>query len=130
MAHPPTPLDDTPRRSLGQRADSARAPAAPFPPETAGTRKTAIGAWSKAETEHHPHRPVNREQDHGPRSGARSSSGEDIERDGEHHQIPESDDEEPGGDEDTVGAGSEHNEHWLMTLIGAMIQPTNVRALG
>ena len=130
LAHPPTPLDDTPRRSLRQRADSTSAPAAPLPPETADTRKTAIGAWSKAEIEHHPHRPVNREQDHGRRSRARSLSGEGIERDGEHQQLPESDDEEPGGHEETVGAGSEHNEHWLTTPIGAMSQPANVRTLG
>ena len=27
-----------------------------------------------------------------------------------HRQIPESDDEQPGGDDETVDAGSEHNE--------------------
>ena len=29
-----------------------------------------------------------------------------------------------------MGAKSEHNEHWLMTPIGAMSQPANVRTLG
>ena len=40
---------------------------------------------------------------------------EGIKRDREHQELPESDHEEPGGDEETVGARLEHNERWLMT---------------
>ena len=49
--HPPTPVDDTNRGSLKQRAENTRAPATLLPPETADPRKTAAWAWSKTETE-------------------------------------------------------------------------------
>ena len=50
-AHPPTPVDDTTTGSLEQPAENTSAPATLLPPETADPRKTAIWAWSKAETE-------------------------------------------------------------------------------
>ena len=54
-AHPPTPADDTPRGSLEQRPENTAAPAALLHPDTAGPRKTATWAWSKAETERRRH---------------------------------------------------------------------------
>ncbi len=38
------------------------------------------------------------------------------ERDGEHEQIRESDDEDPGGDEATDGREIRAREHWLLNL--------------
>ncbi len=49
--HPPTPVDDTNRGSLKQRAENTSAPATLLPPDTADPRKTETWAWSKAETE-------------------------------------------------------------------------------
>ncbi|MCY4498955.1 MAG: hypothetical protein OXC14_16940, partial [Rhodospirillaceae bacterium] len=49
--HPPAPLDLAPTGSLKQWAENASATTSPLPPDTADRRKTAIWAWSKAETE-------------------------------------------------------------------------------
>ena len=53
--HPPTPVDDTPRGSLEQRADSTSVPTALLPPEDADPRQTATWTSSKAETERRRH---------------------------------------------------------------------------
>ena len=49
--HPPAPVDDTTSGSAEQRPESTSAPATRVPPEPADPSKTAIWAWSKAETE-------------------------------------------------------------------------------
>ena len=53
--HPPAPIDDTPRGSLGQRADSTGSPAALIPAESADALNTETWVWSKAETERRRH---------------------------------------------------------------------------
>ena len=50
-AHPPTPVDDPPGGSFGQRAENRSEPATRLLPETADSRKAETWAWSKAETE-------------------------------------------------------------------------------
>ena len=53
--HPPTPIDDTSSGSLELRAETTPVPATLLSPESADPRKTAIWAWSKADTEHRRH---------------------------------------------------------------------------
>lgn len=130
LAHPPTRLTTRPggASSNGRRPRRRPRPSSPLKPPKPARRRSGPGAKQRQSTVRTDRSIGNSitagDQPHGDRAGNA------VARDGEHLQIPESDDEESGGDDDTVEAGSAHNEHWLITPIGAMIQPTDVRTLG
>ena len=50
-----------------------------------------------------------------PNESVRRSSRTDIKRNGEHEQLPESDEGDPGGEEKESGGTISGNEGWLLT---------------